>query len=84
MGKCSKLHPDMNGMLLCPVTDDEVRRALFHIHPDKSLGPDEMTLGYHPSLANQKVSSLMKVGESSWDEECNGESSGVYSVESVY
>uniref|UniRef100_A0A803PCT2 Reverse transcriptase n=1 Tax=Cannabis sativa TaxID=3483 RepID=A0A803PCT2_CANSA len=38
----------------------------------------------HPSLANQKVFSLMKVGESSWDEECNGESSGVYSVESVY
>lgn len=35
-----------NAELLLPVTDEEVKEALFQMHPDKSPGPDGMTLGY--------------------------------------
>ncbi|XP_030479441.1 uncharacterized protein LOC115696692 [Cannabis sativa] len=35
-----------NALLLEPITYDEVRRALFQMHPDKSPGPDGMTPGF--------------------------------------
>ena len=36
--------PQMNEDLFRPFTADEVRKALFQIHPSKALGPDGMSL----------------------------------------
>ena len=33
----------MNSTLMEPYTGDEVRRALFQMHPSKALGPDGMS-----------------------------------------
>ncbi|KAM6568954.1 hypothetical protein CsatB_016939 [Cannabis sativa] len=38
---------DQNAKLLEPVSDVEIRRALFQMHPDKSPGPDGMTPGFY-------------------------------------
>ena len=35
--------PDMNHALFQPYSLDEVKRALFQMHPSKSLGPDGMS-----------------------------------------
>ena len=35
--------PEMNQSLLQPYTAEEVQRALFQMHPSKSLGPDGMS-----------------------------------------
>ena len=37
------VHPDMNHTLLQPYTPEEVRKALFSMHPSKSLGSDGMS-----------------------------------------
>ena len=37
------VHPDMNHALLQPYTPEEVRKALFSMHPSKSPGPDGMS-----------------------------------------
>uniref|UniRef100_A0A803QRP6 Reverse transcriptase domain-containing protein n=1 Tax=Cannabis sativa TaxID=3483 RepID=A0A803QRP6_CANSA len=37
---------DQANMLMEPIAEDEVRRALFQMHPDKSPGPDGMTPGF--------------------------------------
>ncbi|XP_062103610.1 uncharacterized protein LOC133814696 [Humulus lupulus] len=39
--------PSQNAMLLAPIEDDEVKSALFHMHPDKSPGPDGMSPGFY-------------------------------------
>ncbi|KAM6600853.1 hypothetical protein CsatA_020462 [Cannabis sativa] len=36
-----------NDSLLQPLTDEEVKDALFQMHPDKSPGPDGMTPGFY-------------------------------------
>ncbi|KAM6568466.1 hypothetical protein CsatB_016451 [Cannabis sativa] len=36
-----------NANLLAPVSNEEVRKALFQMHPDKSPGPDGMTPGFY-------------------------------------
>uniref|UniRef100_A0A803QEL1 Reverse transcriptase domain-containing protein n=1 Tax=Cannabis sativa TaxID=3483 RepID=A0A803QEL1_CANSA len=36
-----------NESLLAPVSNEEVRKALFQMHPDKSPGPDGMTPGFY-------------------------------------
>uniref|UniRef100_A0A803Q977 Endonuclease/exonuclease/phosphatase domain-containing protein n=1 Tax=Cannabis sativa TaxID=3483 RepID=A0A803Q977_CANSA len=38
---------DQNKKLLEPVLDEEIKRALFQMHPDKSPGPDGMTPGFY-------------------------------------
>ena len=34
--------PDMNNMLLADFSHEEVKRALFQMHPTKAPGPDSM------------------------------------------
>ncbi|XP_060969635.1 uncharacterized protein LOC133036885 [Cannabis sativa] len=43
---------DHNQQLLDRVTEEEVRRALFHMHPGKSPGPDGMTHGFFQKYWN--------------------------------
>uniref|UniRef100_A0A803PIN7 Reverse transcriptase domain-containing protein n=1 Tax=Cannabis sativa TaxID=3483 RepID=A0A803PIN7_CANSA len=38
---------EQNDELLIPVSEDEVRSALFQMHPDKSPGPDGMTPAFY-------------------------------------
>ncbi|KAM6593181.1 hypothetical protein CsatA_000884 [Cannabis sativa] len=38
---------DHNTALLAPITDEEVKDALFQMHPDKSPGPDGMTPAFY-------------------------------------
>ncbi|KAM6544160.1 hypothetical protein CsatB_008607 [Cannabis sativa] len=38
---------DQNNELLLPISEDEVRSALFQMHPDKSPGPDGMTPAFY-------------------------------------
>lgn len=38
---------EQNSELGNEVTEEEVKRALFHMYPDKSLGPDGMTPGFY-------------------------------------
>lgn len=43
----SKLVEEDNINLLSPVEDDEVKKALFHMHSDKSPGPDDMSPAFY-------------------------------------
>lgn len=36
-----------NRFLLSPFTVEEVKNALFSMHPDKSLGPDDMNPAFY-------------------------------------
>ncbi|XP_060972631.1 uncharacterized protein LOC133038482 [Cannabis sativa] len=38
---------EQNEELLVPISEEEVRHALFQMHPDKSPGPDGMTPGFY-------------------------------------
>lgn len=38
---------EQNEMMLVPVMDLEVKDALFSMHPEKSPGPDGMSLGFY-------------------------------------
>lgn len=43
----SKITSEQNEMLMAPVEEKEVKQALFHMHPDKSPGPDGMSPGFY-------------------------------------
>lgn len=43
----NKVTSSQNEMLLKPVEDQEVKRAIFHMHSDKSPGPDGMSPGFY-------------------------------------
>lgn len=43
----NKVTEPQNTMLLSPVEAKEVKEALFHMHPDKSPGPDGITPGFY-------------------------------------
>lgn len=43
----NKVSVAQNAMLLSLVTEIEVKQTLFHMHPDKSSGPDGMTRGFY-------------------------------------
>uniref|UniRef100_A0A803PBV4 Reverse transcriptase domain-containing protein n=1 Tax=Cannabis sativa TaxID=3483 RepID=A0A803PBV4_CANSA len=45
-GIVPSVSPIQNADLLADPTDDEIRSALFHMHPDKSSGPDGMGPGF--------------------------------------
>lgn len=38
---------DDNGVLTTPFTEEEFRRAIFNMHPDKSPGPDGLNPGFY-------------------------------------
>ena len=38
---CEVVTPEMNDMLLAEFSHDEVKRALFQMHPTKALGLDD-------------------------------------------
>jgi hypothetical protein len=42
-----KVDDTMNASLCAPISDDEIERALFMMHPDKSPGPDGLTAGFY-------------------------------------
>ena len=42
--------PQMNQRLLRIATEDEVKEALFMMHPEKTAGPDVMTTLFFPAL----------------------------------
>lgn len=42
-----RITDDRNKILVRPITDVEVRDALFQMHPAKSLGPDRMTPAFY-------------------------------------
>uniref|UniRef100_A0A803NWD5 Reverse transcriptase domain-containing protein n=1 Tax=Cannabis sativa TaxID=3483 RepID=A0A803NWD5_CANSA len=45
--------PDYVNLELCqPITDEEVKKVLFQMHPDKSLGLDEMTPAFYQKCWN--------------------------------
>ncbi|XP_060965673.1 uncharacterized protein LOC115711034 [Cannabis sativa] len=54
---------EQNAQLLLPITEDEVRNALFQMHPDKSPGPDGMTPAFfqkHWSIVGSDVVNFVR------------------------
>lgn len=50
-------------MLLQPIEEAEVKRALFHMHPDKSPGPDGMSPGFYQKywgIVGEDVTKMVK------------------------
>ncbi|KAL8118945.1 hypothetical protein AgCh_016437 [Apium graveolens] len=56
-----KITTAQNDMLLSPVSDVEVKQALFHMHPEKSPGPDGMTPGFYQKIWNILSADVIKV-----------------------
>lgn len=58
----SKITTSHNEKLLKPISEIEVRNALFQMHPDKSPGPDGMTPGIfqkHGSVVGADIVALV-------------------------
>lgn len=59
----SKISAEQNVVLLSPMTENEVKNALFHMHPDKSPGPDGMTPDFYQkfwSVVSRVVVNVVK------------------------
>ena len=42
-----KVTEEMNIVLECPFTDEEIKCAVFQMHPTKAPGPDGMSPGFY-------------------------------------
>lgn len=62
-----KVSQAQNEMMMAPIEDEEVKQALFHMHPGKSLGPDGMSPGFYqkfwPIVGNDIVHMVRKFYE---------------------
>lgn len=59
----SKITDRQNTELLLPITEEEVKFALFQMHPDKAPGPDEMTPAFfqkHWSIVGADIMKLTR------------------------
>lgn len=63
----SKITAAQNDMLLRPIEEIEVKQALFHMHPDKSPGPDGMTPGFYQKFWNILSVDVFKVVKQFFD-----------------
>uniref|UniRef100_A0A803PVR0 Reverse transcriptase domain-containing protein n=1 Tax=Cannabis sativa TaxID=3483 RepID=A0A803PVR0_CANSA len=50
-----------NEELLAPILEEEVRNALFQMHPDKAPGPDGMTPGFYQRCWNTVGADIIKL-----------------------
>lgn len=57
----SKVTAEQNESLLRPVTEIEVKSALFHMHPDKSASPDGMSPGFYQIFWNVIKTDMVNV-----------------------
>ncbi|XP_030505163.2 uncharacterized protein LOC115720145 [Cannabis sativa] len=57
----SRVSFEQNAELLLPVSEEEVRKALFQMHPDKSLGPDGITVKHPMDMGDLRPIGLCNV-----------------------
>ncbi|XP_062088870.1 uncharacterized protein LOC133795435 [Humulus lupulus] len=60
---------EQNDMMLQPIMEDEVKRALFSMHPDKSPGPDGMTPGFYQRYWDVVGGDVVRLVRDFWDKE---------------
>ncbi|XP_062100071.1 uncharacterized protein LOC133805941 [Humulus lupulus] len=60
---------EQNELMVRPIDDDEVKSALFQMHPDKSPGPDGMTPGFYQRFWPIVGSDVVKVVQDFWSTE---------------
>jgi hypothetical protein len=53
-----KVDDMMNNLLCAAITDEEIERALFMMHPDRSPGPDGFTAGFYIKRWSMMKSSI--------------------------
>ncbi|KAM6553480.1 hypothetical protein CsatB_014242 [Cannabis sativa] len=61
---------EQNDALLCPITPEEVKQALFQMHPDKAPGPDGMSPGFYQKHWDIVGADLVKLVIEFFNNEC--------------
>lgn len=61
---------EQNDILLCPITPDEVKQALFQMHPDKAPGPDSMSPGFYQKHWDIVGTDIIKLVMEFFNNEC--------------
>ncbi|XP_062099802.1 uncharacterized protein LOC133805647 [Humulus lupulus] len=61
-----RLSVEQNATLLASVDEDEVKAALFQMHPDKSPGPDGMSPGFYQKFWNILGHDVVKQVQEIW------------------
>lgn len=56
-----KITQDQNDMLLALIEEKEVKKTLFHIHPDKSPGPNGMNPGFYQKFWTTTGGDIVKL-----------------------